>query len=82
MAKILITGATGNIGRKTLQHLLDRLPATDLVGLARDPAKAADLAAAGIEIRQGDYFDYDGLVRAFEGIDKVMLVFVRRSISG
>lgn len=74
MAKILVTGATGNIGRKTLQHLLKRLPASDLVGLARDPAKAADLAADRIEIRQGDYLDYDGLVRAFEGIDKLMLV--------
>jgi len=74
MAKILVTGATGNIGRKTLQHLLKRVPATDLVGLARDPGKAADLAAEGIEIRQGDYFDHDGLVRAFAGVDKVMLV--------
>lgn len=74
MTKILVTGATGNIGRKTLQHLLKRLPATDLVGLARDPAKAAELAAAGVDIRQGDYFDPDGLVRAFEGIEKLMLV--------
>ena len=74
MAKILVTGATGDIGRKTLQHLLKRVPATDLVGLARDPGKAADLAAEGIEIRQGDYFDHDGLVRAFAGVDKVMLV--------
>lgn len=74
MTKILVTGATGNIGRKTLQHLLKRLPAADLVGLARDPAKAADLAAAGIEIRQGDYFEPEGLVQAFGGIDKLMLV--------
>lgn len=74
MTKILVTGATGNIGRMTLKHLLKRLPASDLAGLARDPAKAADLVAEGIEIRQGDYFDYDGLVRAFEGIEKVMLV--------
>ena len=74
MTRILVTGATGNIGRMTLQHLLKRLPVSDLVGLARDPAKAADLAAKGIEIRQGDYFDHEGLVRAFEGIGKVMLV--------
>ena len=74
MPRILVTGASGNIGRLTLQHLLKRVPASDLVGLVRDPAKATDLAAAGIEIRQGDYFDYDGLVRAFEGIAKVMLV--------
>ncbi|MEN2977587.1 SDR family oxidoreductase (plasmid) [Tistrella bauzanensis] len=74
MARILVTGATGNIGRMTLRHLLKRLPARDLVGLARDPAKAADLAADGIEIRQGDYLDDEGLVRAFQGIEKVMLV--------
>ncbi|MBD0414300.1 SDR family oxidoreductase [Oryzicola mucosus] len=74
MTKILVTGATGNIGRMTLNHLLNRVPADDIVGLAREPAKAADLTAKGIEIRQGDYLDYDGLVRAFEGIEKVMLV--------
>jgi NAD(P)H dehydrogenase (quinone) len=74
MTRILVTGATGNIGRMTLQHLLDRVPASELVGLARDPAKAVDLTAKGIEIRQGDYFDREGLVRAFEGIGKVMLV--------
>lgn len=74
MTKILVTGASGNIGRLTLKHLMNRVPADALVGLARDPAKAADLAAKGIEIREGDYFDPDGLVRAFSGVDKVMLV--------
>jgi NAD(P)H dehydrogenase (quinone) len=74
MTKILVTGATGNIGRLTLKHLLKRRPGSELVGLARDPAKAADLTANGIEIRQGDYFDYEGLARAFDGIEKVMLV--------
>ena len=74
MSKILVTGATGKIGRMTLNHLLNRVPANDIAGLARDPVKAADLTAKGVEIRQGDYLDYDGLVRAFEGIEKVMLV--------
>lgn len=74
MSKILVTGATGNVGRKTLQKLLDRRPANELIGLVRDPARAADLAAQGIEIRQGDYFDHAGLVRAFTGVEKVLLV--------
>lgn len=74
MGKILVTGASGNLGRETLRHLLNRRPASDLVGLARDPAKAADLAELGIEIRKGDYFDYDSLVTAFTDIEKVMLV--------
>lgn len=53
MTRILVTGASGNIGRMTLKHLLTRVSADDLVGLARDPDKAADLAADGIEIRKG-----------------------------
>ncbi|MDA0183979.1 NAD(P)H-binding protein [Solirubrobacter phytolaccae] len=44
------------------------------MGLARDPEKAAVLAALGIEIRTGDYFDYDSLKRAFAGVEKVLLV--------
>lgn len=71
--KILVTGASGGIGRKTLLQLLVRRPARDLIGLARDPAKAADLSERGIEIRQGDYLDRASLARAFSGVDKLML---------
>jgi NAD(P)H dehydrogenase (quinone) len=74
MSKILVTGASGHLGRKTLQHLLKRRPAGDLVGLARDPQKAADLSAQGIEIRRGDYFDYQSLLSALAGVEKVMLI--------
>ena len=73
MSKILVTGASGDLGRKTLRHLLKRRPVTELVGLVRDPAKAADLAGLGIELRQGDYLDRASLTRAFEGIGKLML---------
>jgi NAD(P)H dehydrogenase (quinone) len=74
MSKILVTGASGALGTKTLQHLLDRRPAGDLAGLVRDPAKAADLAAAGVELRTGDYLDPASLRRAFAGVDKLLLV--------
>jgi NAD(P)H dehydrogenase (quinone) len=73
MGKILVTGASGDIGRKTLLHLLKLKPADQLIGLARNPSKAADLAAKGIEVRQGDYFDRDSLLRAFKGVEKLML---------
>ena len=74
MSKILITGASGHLGRKTLQSLLKRLPADQLAGLVRDPAKAADLAAQGIELRQGDYLDPASLSRAFRDVEKLMLI--------
>jgi NAD(P)H dehydrogenase (quinone) len=73
LTKIMVTGASGHTGRKTLEHLLKRKPATELVGLARDPEKAKDLAALGIEIRQGDYMDPASLDRAFQGVDRLML---------
>ena len=74
MGKLLVTGATGNLGRLTLQLLLERRPAEQLAGLARTPERAADLAALGVDIRPGDYFDPASLVSAFDGVDKLLLV--------
>jgi NAD(P)H dehydrogenase (quinone) len=73
MTKILVTGASGDIGRKTLLHLMKKTSVSRLVGLVRDRSKANDLAALGIELRQGDYLDPTSLARAFTGVDKVML---------
>jgi NAD(P)H dehydrogenase (quinone) len=61
LSKILVTGASGYVGRHTL-HLLERVPARNIAGLARDPAKGADLAKQGIETRQGVDFVAELLV--------------------
>lgn len=85
MSKILVTGASGDIGRKTLLHLLKKKHASQLVGLVRDPAKAKDLAALGIELRQGDYLDPASLLQAFTGVEKLMLTsthaFTERNVA-
>lgn len=74
MSKILVTGVTGLIGKSTVEHLLKKgFSASQIVGLARKKDGLADLTAKGIDIRIGDYFDYNSLLRAFEGVDKVML---------
>ncbi|WP_250626929.1 NAD(P)H-binding protein [Pinirhizobacter soli] len=73
MSKILVTGASGDIGKKTVLHLLKKRPASELIALVRDPAKAEDLAALGVELRQGDYLDRESLTRAFRGAEKLML---------
>ncbi|QVW26871.1 NmrA family NAD(P)-binding protein [Pseudomonas hormoni] len=74
MAKILVTGATGRLGNAVLRSLVQKIPASDVVAMARDVEKAEPLAALGIEVRYGDYTDYDSLVAAFEGIEKIYLV--------
>jgi NAD(P)H dehydrogenase (quinone) len=71
---ILITGATGQLGKSVVEFLLKKLPATKIAALARDQNKAADLKAKGIDVRIGDYDNKASLVAAFKGIDKLFFV--------
>lgn len=76
MGKILITGATGNLGSKTLNLLLKQVQPNQVAALVRDleSAKAKKMVEQGVEVHQGDYFDYDSLLKAFDGVEKVMLI--------
>jgi NAD(P)H dehydrogenase (quinone) len=72
---ILVTGATGNFGKATIDFLLKNgYKAATIFALVRDESKAADLKAKGITIKVGDYDNYDSLVNAFQGIDQLLLV--------
>jgi NAD(P)H dehydrogenase (quinone) len=71
---ILVTGATGNLGRATVDFLLKKNPANTLAVLVRDAKKAADLKNLGVDVRVGDYHDKESLVKAFQGIDKLLLI--------
>lgn len=68
---IAVTAATGQLGRKVVKSLLEKVPASEIVAVVRDPAKAADL---GVEVRAGDYNDPAALEKAFAGVDKVLLI--------
>lgn len=74
MARYLVTGATGNLGGLTVEALLKTVPATEVSVLARDPAKAKSWKDRGVRVVQGDYFDYESLVDAFAGVDKLLLI--------
>ncbi len=71
---IAITGATGQLGRLVIDALLRKVPAAEIVAIARSPAKAADLAARGVQVRAGDYTKPETLAAAFEGIDTLLLI--------
>ncbi|MFB7244323.1 NAD(P)-dependent oxidoreductase [Streptomyces populi] len=76
---IIVTGATGKLGRRTVERLLERVPA-DRVGVSvRDPRKAKDLADRGVRVRQGSFDDPASLVHAFEGAEQVLLVSLDRT---
>ncbi|MBL7487508.1 NAD(P)H-binding protein [Frankia sp. AgB1.9] len=71
---IVITGATGALNGATVDHLLERVPAEEVVVAVRDAAKAQRFADRGVAVRRGDYADPDSLPSAFEGADQLLLV--------
>ena len=72
---ILVTGASGHLGRLVVESLLERgVPAQDVVATARNLESIADLAAAGVVVRRADYTDPVSLKEAFDGVDRALLV--------
>ena len=71
---ILVTGATGQLGRGIVDGLLSQLAASDIAASVRDPAKAADITERGVEVRRGDFADPASLTTAFAGADQVLLI--------
>ena len=75
MNHILITGATGQLGKATIDFLIQKgIAANQISALARSAEKAADLSAKGIKIKIGDYLDYSSLVAAFNGVEKLFFI--------
>ncbi len=71
---IVITGATGQLGRLIVEHVLARAPAEHVAVSVRDPGKAADLARRGVRVRYGDFTVPDSLAGAFEGATQILLL--------
>lgn len=71
---ILVTGATGQLGRGVVDALLARYPAAEIAASVRDPAKVADPAERGVKIRKGDFGDPASLATAFAGAEQVLLI--------
>lgn len=71
---IVVTGATGQLGRLVIDALLRTQPAAQIVAAVRSPDKAADLAARGVLVRKADYSQPETLDGAFAGAEKVLLI--------
>lgn len=72
---IVITGATGQLGRHVVEALLERnVPASGIVAAGRSIEKLADLAARGVQVRAMDYTDAASVAAALEGATKVLLI--------
>jgi NAD(P)H dehydrogenase (quinone) len=72
---LVITGATGHLGRLVVENLLERgVPAGDIVAAGRDATKIKDLGDLGVAVRAIDYDDPDTLGGLFHEGDEVLLV--------
>ncbi|HCK1184763.1 TPA: NAD(P)H:quinone oxidoreductase [Escherichia coli] len=71
---IAITGATGQLGHYVIESLMKTVPASQIVAIVRNPAKAQALAAQGITVRQADYGDEAALTSALQGVEKLLLI--------
>ncbi len=68
--RILVTGATGQLGGLIVRHLLQKLPAANVVAGGRNAAKAP----AGVEFRKVDYDAPASIDAALAGVSRVVLV--------
>ena len=73
---ILVTGAGGQYGSLAIDFIKKFKPDVKLFGLVHSPKKAESLKAKGVEARIGDFSDKASLVKAFEGINKLLFVSV------
>lgn len=75
MTTLLVTGASGHLGRLVVKALLERgTAASDIVATARNIEDVTDLAAHGVVVRPADYTDPVSLKEAFVGVDRAVLV--------
>lgn len=71
MALVAVTGSTGQLGRIVINKLKERIPANEIIALARTPAKASDL---GVQVRAFDYERVSVMRSALSGVETLLLI--------
>jgi NAD(P)H dehydrogenase (quinone) len=72
--RVIVTGASGQLGRLVAERLLDRLSPAEIILVSRRPHAVADLAERGVEVRRGDFDEPASLAEAFTGGDRMLLI--------
>ncbi|MCW2963210.1 MAG: NAD(P)-dependent oxidoreductase [Actinomycetia bacterium] len=71
---IVVTGASGQLGRLVVQELLERVSPAEVVLVSRRPESLRDLGDRGLAVRSGDFDEPASLVEAFEGAQRVLVI--------
>jgi NAD(P)H dehydrogenase (quinone) len=70
---LLVTGASGHLGRRVIELLLEAQAGT-IIATTRTPEQLADFSARGVLVRQADFNDPASLSIAFAGVDRLLLI--------
>ncbi|MFD2935723.1 SDR family oxidoreductase [Spirosoma flavum] len=71
---IAITGASGHLGKATLEFLLNKTSPESIVAIVRDPQKVTEFADKGVIVRQGDYNDQASFAASLADVDTLLLI--------
>ena len=71
---IVVTGATGQLGRLVIDKLLETVPPQQIIAAVRNPAKARDLEKRGVTVRLADYDKTLTLCPAFAGAERLVMI--------
>jgi NAD(P)H dehydrogenase (quinone) len=74
MNRVVVSGASGDLGKRITRLLLERMSASDLTLVTRTPEKLADLEKLGVTVHRGDYNEPGALEAAYAGSDALMLI--------
>lgn len=72
-ATLLVTGASGQLGRRVVEHLLELGP-RKIIATTRNPDTLAGLRARGVDVRRADFDDDASLASAFQGATRALLI--------
>src|SRR5690349_23479575 len=71
---ILVTGASGQLGKRVVELLLERGGGARIIAATRKPEGLAELKARGVEVRAADFNDEASLASAFQGVERALLI--------
>src|ERR671934_40723 len=71
---VAVTGASGHLGRRVADLLLDRLDPAEVVLLTRSPEHLSAYAERGAQVRRADFDEPESLPEALAGTDRVLLI--------
>ena len=75
---IVVTGATGQLGRQIVEGLLGRLSGSEIGVSVRDPEKAHEFSGRGVRVAKGDFAEPASLAEAFDGAEQVLIISVNK----